>query len=435
MTLVEVLAGLAILSVMVLATLTVMTNAHQLTRNTTHKEFATQKAISVLEELKSLVQAANGNSINILDSYDDGTSNSTLLTTQGQALNNNAATTKPEDPISGNEMIDPNTKTYRYERHVTVTKLPGQANDVRLVDVKVYENTDHGPILLSEVASVIRTIVSNMPPTQVYDVYCLAMENVPGWWVYMSNVVPFVRNSINDLQARNPGLQFRTHWITALGYGRDQEYKPYINQKADSTANVPGVYFYPGTMPSGGTFTDCCGDSYYYPPFFFRARVNIDGTETNGYDQTKNPAPYALADQYNNAMRYPDELALYSSRKSANPNEEMTWHLLLEDMSSNPTKYTNALVINLHGELMPFPPIRNYSDAAKNPSQTVAPDLRGVRAVTHPEQLRYTNADNVRLRVHGARHHAGHCERQDQRPQILAAGQLGRDPHSRRRCQ
>ncbi|HEX7680533.1 MAG TPA: hypothetical protein VF713_20540, partial [Thermoanaerobaculia bacterium] len=53
-----------------------------------------------------------------------------------------------------------------------------------------------------------------------------------------------------------------------------------------------------------------------------------------------------------------------------------------------------------HGELMPFPPVRNYSDAAKSPGQTLAPNLVGVRAVTHPEQLRYANGDWVTLRVY-----------------------------------
>jgi hypothetical protein len=57
-------------------------------------------------------------------------------------------------------------------------------------------------------------------------------------------------------------------------------------------------------------------------------------------------------------------------------------------------------MINLHGELFPFPPVRNYSDAAKDP-ETVA--LRGIRVVTHPEQLAYGNADALRLRVYSYR--------------------------------
>src|SRR6185369_11899898 len=48
-----------------------------------------------------------------------------------------------------------------------------------------------------------------------------------------------------------------------------------------------------------------------------------------------------------------------------------------------PQKYRNALVVNLHGELLPMPALRNYSDAAKDP--LAAPE---VRVVTHPEKLR-----------------------------------------------
>jgi len=63
----------------------------------------------------------------------------------------------------------------------------------------------------------------------VYDVYLIAVENVPGWWLYMDNVVPFVENAMQDLEARHPGLQFRKHWIRELAYGRDMLYRPYVN--------------------------------------------------------------------------------------------------------------------------------------------------------------------------------------------------------------
>ena len=247
MSLIEVLAGLAIVSVMVLGTVTVMSNAYHLTKMTSNKQFATEKAISMIEELKSLVQTNQGSQIVDLDSYDDGIINKTLLTTEGQLAT--PQTVKPDDTISGNILMAAPDK-WMYERRVNVQKVNGQANDVRLVNVKVFQNTPGGQVLLAEVSSMIRTIVYNMPPTQVYDVYCLALENVPGWWVYMSNLVPTVRNAISDLQSRNPGLVFRSHWITTLAYGRDLLYKPFINASADSIADVNSVYFYPGKMPT-----------------------------------------------------------------------------------------------------------------------------------------------------------------------------------------
>ena len=46
---------------------------------------------------------------------------------------------------------------------------------------------------------------SAFPPTQVYDLYLIALESVPGWWVFMEAVVPFVESAISELEARNPG--------------------------------------------------------------------------------------------------------------------------------------------------------------------------------------------------------------------------------------
>jgi type II secretory pathway pseudopilin PulG len=405
MSLIEVIAGFAIISVMVLGTVTVMSNAHNLTRLTSSKQFATEKAISMIEELKSLVQTNAGTNIVTLDDYDDGVKNNMVLTTIGEKNKDPLLPPPPlpDDVMSGNVLMVAPDK-WQYERLVTVRKINGQGNDVRLVNVKVFENLPRGgQILLAEVSSVIRTLAGDMPPTQVYDVYCLAIENVPGWWVYMSNVVPFVKSAISDLQSRNPGLLFRTHWITSLAYGRDQLYKPFINDAVDSNADINSVYFYPGKMPTACMNAGNCGDDYYYPSFFFRGLMSVDGTDKNGYDAKDNPQPYAIADQYNNAMRYYDEKALYDARKTAAANqdppqtEEMTWRLLMDDMYMDPQNYTNALIINLHGELMPFPPVRNYSDAAKSPGSA---GLQNVRAVVHPEQLVYAAGSPVTLRVY-----------------------------------
>ena len=45
----------------------------------------------------------------------------------------------------------------------------------------------------------------------------------------------FVDATITDLESRNPGLKFRTHWISKLGFGRDEEYAPYSNETRIST--------------------------------------------------------------------------------------------------------------------------------------------------------------------------------------------------------
>jgi hypothetical protein len=50
----------------------------------------------------------------------------------------------------------------------------------------------------------------------------------------------------------------------------------------------------------------------------------------------------------------------------------------------------------LHGGLVPLPPIRNYSDAAKDPQ-----NYPNYRVVTHPEKIAYASAaENVKIRVY-----------------------------------
>ncbi|HEX9983105.1 MAG TPA: prepilin-type N-terminal cleavage/methylation domain-containing protein [Thermoanaerobaculia bacterium] len=381
LTLVETLVALSIVGVIIVFSLQMMTTAHRGTQDNINKQFATQKAMSMLEELKSVVQTDNGEDSTLLDNYDNGVTNVTSLTTQRDI-------TDPGAPASGNTLL-PNGK-WLFERRITVQRIKGSEN-LRIVNVKVYVNDAGGNRILAEVAGVLSTIANASPPSQVYDVYLVAVENVPGWWVYMQNLVPFVESAMQDLELRHPGLKFRRHWIRKLSYGRDPFYTPFVNKATDSTQDIDSVYYYPGLLPAGSAVTN------YYPPDFFTGRVNIDGTTVNGYDAEKNPIPYSLADQYNHGMRYEDEKALFDARVAAGLEraDSPTLRLLIEDMYMHPGNYRNAIVINLHGELFPFPPIRNYSDPAKDPET-----YPYVRAVTHPERLRYANTDAVRLRVY-----------------------------------
>ena len=390
MTLIETLVAMFLTSIVIFAGVTFMISSLRATTHNLDRQFATQKAISMLEELKSLVQV-QGSSVAVLDAYDDGQSYSYVLTTD-------RTISDPVAPASGNAPLC--VGLWKYKRQVTVSMLPGTTdNSTRLVNVRVCmdadDNGDGTSDVLAEVAGIVRTIGGSTPPTQVYDVYALALENVPGWWVYMSNLIPFVQNAFQDIQSRNPGLEFRVHWITKLAYGRDMQYRPFINKAVDSNQPINWVYFYPGSMPSGSA------DDYYYPPQNFKGHILVDSTDTNGYDATANPNPYALADQYNNAMRYPDELALFNQRVASGQERDdaPTMRILLERMYQDPFKYRNAIFINLHGELFPFPPVRNYSDAAKEPS-----GYPNIRAVTHPEYLRYqNNTPNIKLRVYSYR--------------------------------
>ncbi len=380
--LIEFIVAVGILTICLLSATVYISSTVQGTRQNVDKDFAIQKAISILEELKGIFEGKTGGDATLLDGYDDGTETYPILTIQD-------GLTDPGHPASGNTH---NGDRWRFERQISVEKFPSvQSNDVRLVKVRIFAWQQGLKREVAEVTSVIRTIADAYPPAQVYDVYALAIENVPGWWVYMANLVPFVEKAISDLEARNPGLEFRVHWVRKLAYGRDQQYRPYINDAADSVADIDWVYFYPGKMPDGEAV------DYYYVPTSFRAAVSIDGTASNDYDGSSNPWPYTLADQYNHAMRYQDEKDLFDNRVAAGlePSKTLTWRLLIDDMFMNPEKYENAILINVHGELFPFPPIRNFSDPAKDPV-----DHPGARVVTHPARLRYDNDDDVELRVY-----------------------------------
>ena len=385
MTLLEIVIALAVLSVVIAAGLNFITTIDRSITFSQDYSFAIQKSIAIISELRAYADAhESSGGASVLDVFDDSVGTSPYLTTD-------STVDSPDHILSGNRWSQ---SRWYYARRITVRKFPSfEASNVRIVTVKIFQTqpTKNDEILLSDITSVVTTLGDTEPTTQVYDAYLLGIENIPGWWVYLAYLTPFIENALSDMESRNPGMTFRRHWVTKAGYGRDQEYKPYFNNALDSTQTIDYVYFYPGTMPTGSAVNQ------YYVPGNVRARINIDGVTTNDYDASGNPYPYALADQYNHVMRYPQELALYNARLASGQEStgNLTYRLLLDDMVANPTHYQNALFINLHGELIPMPSLRNYSDAAKDPA--VYPQWR---AVTHPEKLRYGLTEDVKLRVY-----------------------------------
>ena len=386
-TLLEVIFSIAIFSLVAVAAADHIGLSWSFTSMNRDRIFAYRKAQSILAELQTFVDRGEAEVAADLDRFDDGTGlNNTLTITevQGQLV-------EPDHPAS----LNSTTKggEFRWGRQISVRPFPGQqSRDVRFVTVRVFRrNRDGSRARLAEMSSVIRSIGKSYPTTQVYDVYLLALENTPGWWVYMDSIRPFVESTLTDLEARNPGLQFRTHWITRAGYGRDPYYSPFMNDAVSSIENIPGVYYYPGKMPDG------FAAARYYVPQEVQGMKNQDGVLMNHISDS--PFPYTLADQFNHCMRLPDAMRLFQKRAAVGLEDpqEPTWRLLLEDMISHPEKFHNAIVVNLHGELLPMPAMRNYSDPAKDPV-----GRPGVRVVTHPENLRYDNesGSDVKLRVY-----------------------------------
>lgn len=374
--------------------------------------FARQKALSILDEMKAYVEGSEDQVAADLDGFDDGILQLPVLTI-AEDPKNPGQFVPADNKLSGNAM---DLGEWKWYRKITVQHFPGiVTRDIRVVTVRVYRHRPKGPVpgdTLAQVSSVVRTIGTAYPTTQVYDVYLLALENIPGWWVYMDSIKPFVDSTLSDLEARNPGLEFRAHWITTAAYGRDELYAPYTNETRVSTDATPWTYVYPGKMPSGSAATR------YYVPANMRARVNLDGQPTpvfvndysvgeafvdanangvydagetytdangNGQFDLGDAVPYALADQQNHAMRWPEENAKFNARVAAglDVDDTPTWRLLLDRLIADPARYHNAIFVNLHGELLPMPAVRNYSDAARDPA-----GHGGWRCVAHPERLR-----------------------------------------------
>ncbi|HEB51929.1 MAG TPA: hypothetical protein ENI87_01610, partial [bacterium] len=376
--------------------------------------FAFSKAQAILSEIQSLVDRGGVEAAVDLDEYDDGVVNKYPLTIQTEG----GLLVSPAHVLSGNYQRD---GTWVWSRRISVQPFTGIDNrNVRYVTVRIFKRDTAGvEHQMAELSAVINSAGGSFPTTQVFDIYLLAVENIPGWWVFMESMKPFVESMITDLENRNPGLSFRTHWITKAAYGRNQGYRPFINEAVDSVAPITEVYHYPGRMPNGNAST------YYYVPDVIKGRINLDGQDWNGYDATLNPYPYALADFFNHAMRYPDEYALWQTKVAAieqreqairdaiangtpappefsDMSKEPTLRILLDEMATDPDRYRHAMVINLHGELLPMPALRNYSDAAKAPE---VPGQEHWRVVTHPEELRTKLndggvTDNLKLRMY-----------------------------------
>jgi hypothetical protein len=286
---------------------------------------------------------------------------------------------------------------------------------------------------LAQVFGMVHSLGASNQPSQVLDMYLLSLESVPGWWSRTSNLIPLMNASLVSLQSRNPGLKIRPHWINRMSFGRDFEYAPELNysSRSDASGAFKKAYVYAGLVP----YDD--GDDYFYLKDQFSGRLNVDGTLLNNNSHQVSPGPpftanlaYPIADQFNHAMRLGDEERIYNALCQIADNNgvaepQMSWRQVLERMN-NPNhpdfpSMRNSILINLHGEMVPLPPLRNYSDAAKDPdyywttsstariSDTTGTTLppRAFRVVSHAERLAYSESlggpvpSTVTVRVYG----------------------------------
>ncbi len=376
--------------------------------------FAEQKALAILAEMRGYVLNQDGNVASDLTKFDDGSGFNPVLTILADP-DDPTELVDPDHPVSGNFREQ---GIWRWTRQVTVEAFGEEEEtlDKRLCTIRIYRRVpmEQAPgTKMAEISGLIQTASIPDATTQVYDLYVLALENHPGWGIAADARRSMLEGALIALRLQHPGMEYRVHWITKAGFGRNEAYAPYTNDDRLSTDTTKWTYAYPGKLPDTGGVLG----ARYYDARQMGGRLNLDGVDapafvndhsdpepfidSNGngeYDDGEvitdvngngtwdpgNTVPYALADMHNHCMRWPDAAAKADARVAAGIDaaDEPTWRLLLDQMASDPDRFHNALIINLHGGLLPMPPVRNYSDACRDPGN--AP---GWRAVTHPEVL------------------------------------------------
>lgn len=419
--LVEVLVASSILATVVAGSMAVQTSLMGNVRNSNDNAFASEKALQMFEELRSHTEGSQESFDKSLAKYSDGASYNPNLST---AL----TIATPDDPLSNNIYYDGH---WKYVRQVSIEPVE---NDefARKVRVSVWRGDEDGKPLvnrpLATVAGILKTSVPRTPPTQLYDFYVIAIANTPSWWSDLYDFKPSYDAVFNDLEFRNPGLKLRKRFISNFGFGRDPFYLPHTNTEnvtESSATRLPWTYYYPGkVLVKNGGNVGKVKEDYAFDYITSRIRGDVSDkifhiSERNDVNQYR---PYAMADEFNHVLRIPAQRAMETrlreyanqsistSATLANPQlralkDALTQPSLvtfLEDMYQG--RYRNSMVSNMHAELTPIVPYRNYADPAKMPvDQRDADDNRNQnkRVVTHSEKIFYDNNENlIRFRVY-----------------------------------
>ncbi|HET9869827.1 MAG TPA: prepilin-type N-terminal cleavage/methylation domain-containing protein, partial [bacterium] len=227
--LVELVIAVAIMATMASSVILARGLMAKQTVRTDDRAFATQKAIQMFGELKSLVSGSE-TGVQILDNYSDGTYYNTVLTTDKNVDTSPPGSGNAANVLSGNRKSNGN---WRFLRQISVVPLVNDTS-ARLVSIKVWlyagdQNPGQPGELLSEVSGIMRTSADLNNPTQVLDVYFLAINNIQGWWSQVPNLASNIKQAINDVElTSNKTLQIRPHYITRTSYGQDLQYLPFI---------------------------------------------------------------------------------------------------------------------------------------------------------------------------------------------------------------
>ncbi|HLU40710.1 MAG TPA: hypothetical protein VK081_15095, partial [Planctomycetota bacterium] len=391
-TFVELMGAITIISIATLVMLQQLTISYREGTTQQDRLWAFDKATQIMSELQSAAERGGIPDAEALHALADADYNPVLTTVVADD-----GTPLPADhPMSGNWQ---RFSRWVWARKLTVASPPGQ-DRVRHVTLEIAKANDDGAwVTMASMTNLLTLPRRSYPMTTVYDVYVLALAEVPSPLGELPRLRSELEAAMRAATSRAPGVEFRVHWITRLGYGRDPLYTPYVNTEHEATA-VPEapVYWYPGLAADGARLF--CSE-------YFTGRHRTDAGVVNEYDPVDRPYPHAIADRFNHCLRLPEARAAFAERVAAGLEDERepTLQILLADLVENPERYRNAILLNLHGDGLPFPPVRNYSDAASAPETHP-----GVRVVTHPARLRAVrdangdgnpaDSDDLELRVY-----------------------------------
>lgn len=391
-TIVELTVAIAVVGVAILVMLQQISLSHHEEELAREKVFANQKALAMLSEIQMAVERGEIRDAAELEARADVVPSPVLSTLRpgGEELT-------PDHPMSANIL---RSSGWVWSRRLSVAPVPND-DGMRHVRVDVLRTPDGGgaAVVRATAVALVRVPEPSIPSVQEFDVYVLALAAVPSTFLPVSGLRPSLEAAIDSIQERSPCVRFRLHWITELGYGRDPLYVPYLNTTETAATETPWAFWYPGRVTEVSPSL--------FAPELFGGLVRTDTGLQNGYDATANPLPFTVADRFNHAMREPEARALFEARVAAGLDDpgEPPLQLLLEDMYRDPDRFRSAIVLNLHGDVLPYPPLRNDSDAARDP------DLHpGVRVVTHPAHLRpkrdpdgdgdHSDSQDLELRVY-----------------------------------
>lgn len=369
-TIVELVIAVSIVGIALLVLLQQLSLSYRDTEINENRMFAWQKAMGILAELQAGIERGSIRDAQDLHDLDDGATRNPVLTT----LRDEAGLVLPPDhPMSGNLLRGGD---WLWRRAIGIEEVPMQPR-MRVGHVRVWHSQPAGTVeLMASVSGILNVVPPASPAVHEFDVYVLACGEVPSAWRDIATLRTTLEAAANELTSTSPSLRLRLHWITRLGYGRDALYVPDLNLAAAASESAPSAYWYPGTLEPGG--------SRLFDPDLFTGRLRVDGELRNDYDASARPWPHAIADRWNHCLRSPAAHELFGRRVEAGLEdpEQPPLQILLDQLGAQPERFRNAIFVNLHGDALAMPPLRNYSDAARDP--TLHP---GVRVVTHPARL------------------------------------------------